>query len=106
MERKSEHEDHEELIKAKAKKPQVRSKSRNNMALEMKLKNITVKDYRLNMIAEGKEHVPSEAALRQMTYEERHKFDFYKSWRDNLIASAITSETHIRGTFQFYKILK
>ena len=44
------------------------------MAVEMKLKNITVKYYRVNMIAEVKEHVPSEAALCQMTYEEHHKW--------------------------------
>ena len=39
------------------------------MVTEMKMKNMTVKDFRYNMIAEGKEHVPTEAALRQITYE-------------------------------------
>jgi hypothetical protein len=71
------------------------------MVTEMKMKNMTVKDFRYNMIAEGKEHVPTEGALRQMTYEERHKFDLYKSWRDNLIASSMTPESHIRGLIIF-----
>ncbi len=61
------------------------------------MKNMTVKDFRYNMIAEGKEYVSTEDELRQMTYEERHKFDLYKSCLDNLIASSITSVTHIRG---------
>jgi hypothetical protein len=71
------------------------------MVTEMKMKNMTVKDFRYNMIAEGKEHVPTEGALRQMTYEERHKFDLNKSWRDNLIASSMTPESHIRGLIIF-----
>ncbi len=95
--RDADHFDHNALKKDK--KQQIRGEAREEMKQELKLSGQTVKDFRFEMIAQNKpiEDIPSEEVLRQMSYEDKHKFDLAKDWRDNLIATSITSQTHLRG---------
>jgi hypothetical protein len=48
----------------------------------LKLSGQTVKDFRFEMIAQNKqaEAIPSEEVLRQMSYEDKHKYDLAKDW--------------------------
>ena len=49
------------------------------------------------MIADDNLVILSENVLRRMNYEEKHKYDLSKGWRDNLIAFSISSQNLING---------
>ena len=95
--RMGEHLDHTALEKDK--KKEIRGADREKVIQDLKNSGQSVKNFRFEMIANGIENVPAEGTLRQMQYEDRHKFDLYKDWRDNLIATSITSQTHLIGNF-------
>jgi hypothetical protein len=50
---------------------------------------------------EESKNVPTADVIRKMNWEEKHKFDLAKEWRDNLIATSITSQSQLEGTFDY-----
>ncbi len=50
---------------------------------------------------EESKNVQTADVIRKMNWEEKHKFDLAKEWRDNLIATSITSQSQLEGTLDY-----
>jgi hypothetical protein len=95
VERHGDHLNDNEIIKEKKKK--ISGEERNLYKKAIQESGQTVKDFRCGLIADENLFVPSENVPRRMNYEEKHKYDLSKGWRENLIELSITSQNLING---------
>lgn len=76
----------------KAAKKQIRGEARENLIQQIGNKEFLAKNYRHEQITDGiyVADAPSEAVLRRINYESKHKHVVSNDWKLNLAATAKT----------------